>query len=882
MARARQKTFLGIALASLSIAGWSGSAPAAASPTAVAAPFSPSKVLAQIGERKGNVSYATFGQKGEQPGSDRSLAPYLTVAGEGGPQGTERLPLKETSADVSIAGVIARVQVHQLFENTGRVPIEAVYVFPASTRAAVHGVRMKIGQRTIEAKIDKKAAARESYETARREGKRASLLEQERPNVFMMSVANIMPGDRIAVEMDYSEMLIPDEAIYEFVYPTVVGPRYPGGADPVKDKWMANPHLPAGTPEPYKFDIKVHLETGIAIKELSSPSHQVAVNYAGPARADVRLGVPGGGNRDFVLRYRLSGDKIESGLLLWEGEGGQGANVRRENFFALMVEPPRRPTAAQIPGREYIFLLDVSGSMHGFPLDTAKALMRSLLGKLRPTDTFNIVLFSGAAHVRSPQGSIPASKDAIAAAIADVEKTHAGGGTELMGGLEMSYRIPRSPQRMSRSVVVVTDGYVGVEAQAFRFIRERLSEANLFSFGIGSSVNRGLIEGMARAGQGEPFVVLRPDKAAAEADKLRAYIEQPVLTGVNIAFSGFDAYEVAPQKLPDLMARRPLVLFGKYRGSAGGRIEVKGTSGGGPMRQVVDVRATDVRAENAALRWLWARRWVETLDDERAMGAGQAAEDGITALGLDYRLLTAFTSFVAIDSQVVNAGGQGHNVRQPLPMPEGVSNLAVGEQAAASVAPMKTMGSIGGQGYGYGSAGPGGGGRAPAPRPVAEPMASPPPPSPVHASRRRAAADEEKESRDDRSRLAKGEARNRIDGKAAKTKPKDDAPKAPTAYTWTVTASHASTVGPATSLIAAIRAALASERSACLAASDVGKPIRVRVTVDPKGKIVRVELLAGDRGAESCLQKAFMGLVSATTAQGGPAGAVEITLQAKR
>ena len=151
------------------------------------------------------------------------------------------------------------------------------------------------------------------------------------------------------------------------------------------------------------------------------------------------------------------------------------------------------------------------------------------------------------------------------------------------------------------------------------------------------------------------------------------------------------------------MARRPLVLFGKYRGSAGGRIEVKGTSGGGPMRQVVDVRAADVRAENAALRWLWARSWVETLDDERAMGAGQAAEDGITALGLDYRLLTAFTSFVAIDSQVVNAGGQGHNVRQPLPMPEGVSNLAVGEQAAAG--PMKSLGSIGAQGHGYGGAG---------------------------------------------------------------------------------------------------------------------------------------------------------------------------------
>ena len=866
MARARQKMVL---MASAVVAGWAGSAPAASPPpTAVAAPPSPSHVLAEIGNRTGDVSFNAFGTGGERPDGDRSLAPYLTVLGAGGPEGTERVPLKETTADVAIAGVIARVQVHQLFENTGRVPIEAVYVFPASTRAAVHGVRMRIGQRVIEAKIDKKAAARETYEAARREGKRASLLEQERPNVFTMNVANIMPGDKIAVEMDYSEMLVPDESIYEFVYPTVVGPRYAGGADPGKDHWMANPHLSAGLPEPYRFDIKVHLETGIPIKELASPSHQIAVAYGGPARADVTLGVPGGGNRDFVLRYRLSGDKIESGLLLWEGEGGGG---RRENFFALMMEPPRRPTAAQIPGREYIFLLDVSGSMHGFPLDTAKALMRNLLGKLRPTDYFNVVLFSGAAHVRSPRGSIPASPDAIAAAIADVENAHAGGGTELMGGLELAYKIPKSNQQLSRSVVVVTDGYVGVEAQAFRFIRERLSEANLFAFGIGTSVNRGLIEGMARAGQGEPFVVLRPDKAAAEADKLRAYIEQPVLSGVNVAFSGFDAYEVAPQKLPDLMARRPLVLFGKYRGHAGGRIEVRGTSGGGPLRQVVEVRPADVRAENGALRWLWARRWVELLDDERAMGAGKPAEDGITALGLDYHLLTAFTSFVAVDSQVVNAGGQGQQgqtVRQPLPMPEGVSNLAAAEQAAPALAPagvMGSFGSVGPSGNGYG------GGASASRRASIAPKPAPPPAS-THG------------------RLAGKEAdRDEEDAKTGKAdkKNKDDAPKTPAAaVVWAVTAGKSNTVGASGPLVEAIRAALASGRAACLAASSAGKPIRVRLTIDARGAIVRVELVAGDRNAESCLRAALVGLASATKAQstntvnGLTIGTIEITLRA--
>ena len=865
MVRVHRKLFF-VALASLT--GWAGNAPAAAPPAAVAAPFSPTKVLAQISQRTGNALYANFGQQGERPDNDRSLAPYLTVLGAGG--GTERVPLKETSADVSIAGVIARVQVHQVFENTGRVPIEAVYVFPASTRAAVHGVRMKIGQRTIEAKIDKKAAARESYEAARREGKRASLLEQERPNVFTMNVANIMPGDRIAVEMDYSEMLIPDESVYEFVYPTVVGPRYAGGADPVKDKWMANPHLPAGTLEPYRFDIKVHLETGIPIKELSSPSHQVAVTYGGPARADVRLGVPGGGNRDFVLRYRLSGDKIESGLLLWEGEGGQGPNVRRENFFALMMEPPRRPTAAQIPGREYIFLLDVSGSMHGFPLDTAKALMRNLLGKLRPTDTFNIVLFSGAAHVRSPQGSINATKDAIAAAIADVENTHAGGGTELMGGLELAYKIPRVNKQMSRSVVVVTDGYVGVEAQAFRFIRERLNDANLFSFGIGTSVNRGLIEGMARAGQGEPFVVLRPEKAAAEAEKLRAYIEQPVLTGVNVAFSGFDAYEVAPQQLPDLMARRPLVMFGKYRGTAGGRIEVKGTSGGGPIRQVVEVHQSDVRAENAALRWLWARRWVETLDDELAMGAGQPAEDAITTLGMDYRLLTAFTSFVAIDSQVVNQGGQGHSVRQPLPMPEGVSNLAVAEQSASNQKSLGVMGS----GYGAGGVAHKMGAPIVARPAPAAPLASapePPPPPP----QKRSVSDSQVQGLDRDGSVAHG----RKAGKDEEKNKADDR-KVP-ASSWVVTAGKSSTVGATAPLVEAIRAALAAGRASCLAASDAGKPIRVRLTIDGQGRIVRVELVTGDRNAESCLRTALTGLSSATVSRGAPTGTVEVTLHAR-
>jgi Ca-activated chloride channel family protein len=824
-----------------------GSPPRAGAAEAV----SPSAVLARLSGR-GNVQLARH-RPALEPAADRTLAPYLVVAA--GDTANERLPLKETSADVAIAGVIARVKVRQVFANEGRAPIEALYVFPASTRAAVHAMRMKIGERVVEAKIDRRQAARERYEAARQAGQRASLLEQERPNVFTMNVANVMPGDRIAVELDYSELLVPEDATYEFVYPTVVGPRYGGGADPARDRWIANPYLPEGQREPFKFDLRAHVETGIAIKELASPSHEVQVSYASPHRADVTLAAPGGGNRDFVLRYRLAGDRVETGALVWEG---QGPNGQRERFFAVMMEPPRRPGAALIPPREYIFLLDVSGSMHGFPLDTAKELMRGLLGRLRPTDTFDVVLFSGASAVMSPEGSIPATPANIARGVEYVTRQNAGGGTELMGGLRASYAIPQRDRNVARTVVVITDGFVGVEAQAFQFIREHLGEANLFAFGIGSSVNRGLIEGMARAGLGEPFVVLRPDRAHAAAEKLRAYIEQPVLTNIKVAFQDLQAAEVAPAQVPDLMARRPLVVYGKLQGPASGRIVVSGTTGQGRFEQAIQLRPADARAENAPLRWLWARKWVETLDDERQMGGGKPVEEAITNLGLGYSLLTAYTSFVAVDSAVVNRGGAADPVKQPLPLPEGVSNQAVGGplgvlgQAAPAPAPSYALKRkvqiddepLGGLSLGGSGSGAGGYGRAQA-RPQAEAELAPP------------AADKSVRARP---------------GRAAEAKAETSAAAGPVR----VTVSRALSTGDTQALVRRLEA-LASERGACFAPPAAGE-LAVKLTIDGAGKVVKVERLRGDARLVACLKERLVGLVTATKAAGGT-GTVEVVIR---
>ncbi len=622
-----------------------------------------------------------YGMPETDPGEDKTLAPFFYVA-DGDPE-LDALPLKKTSAEVKIAGVIANVRVSQTFENEGKKPIEAIYVFPASTRAAVHAMRMKIGERIVEAKIEEREEAKQQYEAAKNEGKKASLLEQQRPNVFTMNVANIMPGDSIDVELDYSELLVPTDSMYEFVYPTVVGPRYGNGADEKKDGWIGNPYLSEGKKETYGFDILVALETGIPIKEIKCPSHEVDVSFTSDSVARVSLDQEGGGNKDFILRYRLAGDEIESGVLTYDSGG--------ESFFVVMMEPPERPDESQIPPREYIFVLDVSGSMYGFPLDTAKSLMKKLLSSLREDDLFNVVLFAGASY-RMDEKSLKATDKNIDKAIGIIDKQQGGGGTELMDGLRTAYGIDKAGESVSRTIVVVTDGYVGVEAQAFKFIRNNLSDANLFAFGIGSSVNRALIEGMAKAGMGEPFVVLNPEAAPKEAETFRKYIESPVLTDIEVKFDGFKATDVLPEHVPDLLARRPIVLIGKYEGDLSGKVQVSGVSGDGKFTKSMKVDDASSSERTAPLRHLWARTWVELLEDQTAMLPGdEELAEAITALGLEYSLLTSCTSFVAIDSEVTNTTGQSSSVKQPLPLPEGVSNYAVGGMAMQSAGPMPGM-----------------------------------------------------------------------------------------------------------------------------------------------------------------------------------------------
>ncbi|NJL15235.1 MAG: VWA domain-containing protein, partial [Microscillaceae bacterium] len=648
---------------------------------------------------------------------DRTLSPYFLVKSKD--KQTDRMPLKHTAAQVNIAGVIANVIVQQVYVNEGKNPLEAIYVFPGSTRAAVYAMTMTIGERKLVARIEERKKAREQYEAAKEEGKTASLLEQQNPNVFQMNVANILPGDSITVELRYTELLEPTEGTYEFVYPTVVGPRYsetPETQALPHEQWVANPYLHEGENPNYTFGLQTTLTAGMPIQDITCPSHEADIRFTGRSAAQIALKASEKyrGNKDFILKYRLSGGQIQSGVLLYEEEAAVASGDEKsyaggaEKFFLVMLQPPKLPTLEQIPPREYVFIVDVSGSMHGFPLELTKSLMRDLIGKLRPSDRFNVMLFESSNQMLSPE-SMPATAANLEKALRVIDQQQGSGGTRLLPALENAFAF-KETRAFSRTFVVITDGYVTVEREAFDLIRNRLNEANLFAFGIGSSVNRFLIEGMARVGMGEPFFVTQASEAAGVSARFHQYISQPVLTNIQVKFNGFEAYDIAPQAVPDVFAQRPILIYGKYRGEAKGSITISGLSGQNTYSETIAI-TKNTAENNQALRYLWARKKIQLLDDYNRLSVSywgnpseaevvQMVESNpdnaqrvreVIELGLKYNLLTAYTSFVAIDTEVRNPDRPLSTVKQPLPLPEGVSDRALGEVVYSKTASRGVM-----------------------------------------------------------------------------------------------------------------------------------------------------------------------------------------------
>jgi Ca-activated chloride channel family protein len=608
-----------------------------------------------------------------------------------GPDGKPKAvcPLKHTDVKAEISGFLSRVVVTQEFENPFKEKIEAVYTFPLPQNAAVDDMTMIVGDRTVRGKILRREEAEAVYEAAKTNGQTASLLNQERPNIFTQSVANILPGEQIKITISYVETLKYENGAYEFVFPMVVGPRYiPGAATSVPTASQGNGFAPDTdrvpdasriTPQPvpegmrvgHDISLDVTLDAGVPIDALSSKTHDVNVDRPDDRRARVRLKdedtIP---NKDFVLHYDVAGKKIEDALLTHaSGTGG---------FFTLILQPPERVTAEDVTPKELVFVLDTSGSMSGFPIEKAKETMKLALDNLYPYDTFNLITFAGDTHILFPE-PLPATKENLQKAQEFLETRQGGGGTEMMKAIRASMD-PSDAQGHVRIVCFMTDGYVGNDMEIIGEVQKH-PNARVFAFGIGSSVNRFLLDGMARYGRGEVEYVALNDDGSAAARRFYERVRSPLLTDISVDWNGMPVADVYPKTVPDLFSAKPVIITGRYTASGRGAIRLKGKIAGRDFVREIPVDFSNSQ-QHDVLATLWARTRIDDLMSQDFKGAqrGNMQDDvkqAITQLGLDYRLMTQFTSFVAVEEMIVTDGGQPRRIDVPVEVPEGVNRAGV-------------------------------------------------------------------------------------------------------------------------------------------------------------------------------------------------------------
>jgi Ca-activated chloride channel family protein len=599
-------------------------------------------------------------------------------------------PLKHTDVKAEISGFLSRVVVTQEFENPYKDKIEAIYTFPLPHNAAVDDMTLRVGDRIVRGRIKLREEARAIYEAARSAGQVAGLLDQQRPNIFTQSVANILPGEKVTITISYVETLKYEDGAYEFVFPMVVGPRYiPGspvgkqasGWSPdttqVPDASRITPPVAAkGTRAGHDISLEVALDAGVPIDELKTSSHETDVERPANHNAVVRLKskneIP---NKDFVLRYDVAGRKVEDALLAHRAPHGN----RNDGFFTFILQPPDRVTAEDVMPKEIVFVLDTSGSMDGFPIEKAKEAMKLALDGLYPQDTFNLITFAGDTHILFRQ-PVPATRANLQKAQAFLASRNGSGGTEMMKAIKAALD-PSDAQDHVRIVCFMTDGYVGNDMEIIGEV-QRHPNARVFSFGIGSSVNRFLLDKMAEEGRGEVAYVSLNDDGSAAAKRFHERVRNPLLTDVAIDWAGLPVTDIYPQRIPDLFSAKPVVVCGRYTQGGRGTIKLKGKIAGHDFVREIPVELPEAEARRDVLASLWARTKIDDLMRQDYTGTQYGAprvdlKEQVTQLGLDYRLMTPFTSFVAVEEMTFTDGGEPRRVEVPVEMPEGVSHDGV-------------------------------------------------------------------------------------------------------------------------------------------------------------------------------------------------------------
>lgn len=585
------------------------------------------------------------------------------------------LPLEHTDVKARIDGYISTVNVRQQFRNPFDTKIEAVYLFPLPEKAAVSEFLMIIGERKIRGILREKEEAEAIYNQARAQGYQASLLVQHRPNIFEQKVANIEPGNAIDVDIRYFHTLAYNDGWYSFVFPTVVGPRYnpPGSSDPI----VAAPRGAAGQQEHgtkvtylrpdersgHDISISVEIDAGVAIEALKS-THEITANRPAESTAEVTLAaqatIP---NRDFVLDFQVAGSTVKSNLMTYEDpQTGQG-------YFTMMLYPPMEHASLSRAPMEMVFVLDCSGSMNGRPLEQAKNAVNVALDHLQPGDTFQVIRFSENSTQLGPT-PLAATPENIKLARKYLARLNGTGGTQMIEGIKAALNFPHDPARL-RFVTFMTDGYIGNEAEILGAVHDRIGAARIFSFGVGSSVNRYLLERMAKHGRGAVAYLGPQDPAKDIMAGFFGRISHPALTDIEIDWGGMAVSDVYPAKIPDMFVGRAVVVTGKYLG-APADVTVSGLRAGNG--HTITVPAGDGDAGREPVSRIWARLRIADLVDRQSwqQDPHRELENAIRSTALEYQLMSDYTSFVAVDTSRQTEGEYGVTVHQAVPVPDGV------------------------------------------------------------------------------------------------------------------------------------------------------------------------------------------------------------------
>ena len=585
------------------------------------------------------------------------------------------LPLKHTDVKAEVAGYIASVRVTQQFHNPYSGKIEAVYVFPLPENAAINEFIMTIGNRRIRGIIREREEAQKVYDEAKAQGYTASLLTQERPNVFTQSVANIEPGHQIDVSIRYFHTVAQIDGWYEFVFPMVVGQRFnpPGsknglgaaarGSAGASGQTKEVAYLRPGERSGHDISLSVDLDGGMPVEEIVSRSHRIRTDRRSPEHAVVSIDAADSlPNKDFVLRYRLAGDAIKSGFITHHDQRG--------GYFSLLLQPPALLKNLHRQPLELVFVLDCSGSMSGRPLQQAKDAIQAALSRLEPGDTFQLINFSENSSQLGgrPLAATPAN---VRRGLDYLHRLNSDGGTMMIEGIRAALKFPHDPARL-RFVCFLTDGFIGNEVDILREVEKSLGDSRVFSFGVGSSPNRYLLDSMAKLGRGSVAYLGDKDEGASVMNGFFDRISHPALTDVRIDWNGVKTDDVFPKRVPDLFVGRPVAITGRFTGGGRQTIRITGKSAGRELALDLPVDLDNTAVAHEALPSIWARQKISHLANEGIREQSWLFARQIRQVALDYSLMSSFTSFVAVDASRQTDGSYGTTVPVAVPVPDGV------------------------------------------------------------------------------------------------------------------------------------------------------------------------------------------------------------------